>query len=151
LPAPPEKEETPLFNLKSFVKKYFQLFMPLLFLSLPLLFAPAKLFTPLPSPIIFFKTFVQLLIPLPAPPFFLTSPFLAGNPKASAPDYKPLIFLRTRAHLSLIKFFFVSSGLSMKVAIPNFSNKIFLTTLPHLKALTSLSSFNGASAPKKAE
>jgi hypothetical protein len=125
--------------------------MPLLFLSLPLLMAPPKLLTPLFSPTIFFKTFDQLLIPLPAPPFFLLTPLLADNPKASAPDYKPLIFLRTRAHLSRIKFFLVSSGLSIKVAIPNLSIKIFLTTLPHLKALTNLSSFNGASFPKNAE
>ena len=125
--------------------------MPLLFLSLPLLLAPPKLFTPLFSPITFFKTCVQLLIPLPVPPFFLLTPLLAGNPKASAPDYKLLILLRTRAHLSRIKFFLVSSGLSIKVAIPKFSTKIFLTTLPHLNALTNLSSFNGASFPKNAE
>jgi len=100
---------------------------------------------------IFFKTFVQLLIPLSAPPFFLLAPLLAGNPKAAAPDYKPFIFLRTRAHLRRIKFFLLSSGVSMKVAIPNLSIKIFLTILLHLKALTKLSSFNGASLPKNAE
>lgn len=121
--------------------------MPLLFLSLPLLFAPAKLFTPLPSPIIFFKTFVQLLIPLPAPPFFLTSPFLAGNPKASAPDYKPLIFLRTRAHLRRIKFFLLSSGVSIKEAKPKNLKQIFLTTLAHLNAFIKSWFYIGSSLP----
>ena len=125
--------------------------MPLLFLSLPLLLAPSKLFIPLFNLIIFFKTFVQLPIPLPAPPFFFVAYLLAGNPNASAPDYKPFIFLRTRAHLRRIKFFLLSSGFSMKVAIPNFSSKIFLITLPHLKALINPASFNGASFPKNAE
>jgi len=124
---------------------------PLLFLSLELLVAPSKLFIPLFNLIIFFKTFVQLPIPLPAPPFFLVAYLLAGNPNASAPDYKLFILLRTRAHLRRIKFFLLSSGFSMKVAIPKFSSKIFLIILPHLKALINPVSYKGASFPKNAE
>jgi len=88
---------------------------------------------------------------LPAPPFFLVAYLLAGNPNASAPDYKLFILLRTRAHLRRIKFFLLSSGFSMKAAIPNFLSKIFLTILPHLKALINLASYNGASFPINAE
>lgn len=120
-------------------------------MSLPLLLAPSKLFIPLFSLTIFLKTFVQLPTLLPDPPFFFEAYLFAGNPKASAPDYNPFILLRTRAHLRRIKFFLLSSGLSIKVAIPNFSSKIFLITLPHLKALTNPASFNGASNPKNAE
>jgi hypothetical protein len=94
---------------------------------------------------IFFKTFVQLLIPLSAPPFFLLAPLLAGNPKAAAPDYKPFILLRTRAHLRRIKFFLLSSGVSIKDAIPKNFKQIFLTTLTHLNELIKVWFYSGSS------
>jgi hypothetical protein len=78
------------------------------------------------------------VIPLLDPSFFLLAPLLGFNPKASAPDYKPLIFLRTRAHLRRIKFFLLSSGVSIKAATPKNLKQIFLTTLVHFNAFIKL-------------
>jgi hypothetical protein len=115
------------------------------------LLSPLKVLTPLFNLLIFLRTFVQFVTLLEVPPFFLLTPALEDNPKASAPDYKPLIFLRTFAHLRRIKFFLLSSGVSINEATPKNLKQINLTTLPHLYYAITFLSFNGASGPANAE
>ena len=140
---PPLKVLTPEFNLLIFLRTFVQFIIGLL--------PPLKLLTPAFILIIFLRTFAQFDTPLEAPPFFLLVPLLEGNPKASAPAYKPLIFLSTFAHLRRIKFFLLSSGVSMRDATPKNLKQIFLTTLPHLYCAITVLSCNGASGPANTE
>jgi hypothetical protein len=140
--APP-KASTPLLILLIFFRTFAQFIIGL--------FAPPKLLTPAFILIIFFKTFAQFVTPLEAPPFFLLPPLLAVNPKASAPDYKPLIFLSTFAHLRRIKFFLLSSGVSIRDATPKNLKQIFLTTLPHLYCAITFLSYKDPFGPANAD
>jgi hypothetical protein len=139
----PLKVLTPLFNLFIFLRTFAQFIIGFLL--------PPKVSTPAFILINFFKTFSQFDMLLESPPFFLEVPLLEGNPNASAPDYKPFIFLRTLAHLRRIRFFLLSSGVSINEATPKNLKQIFLTTLPHLYYAITFLSFNGASGPANAE
>ena len=140
---PPLKVLSPEFNLFIFLRTFAQFIIGL--------FAPPKLLTPTFILIIFFRTFAQFDTVLEVPPFFLLTSLLEVNPKASAPDYKPLIFLSTFAHLRRIKFFLLSSGVSIKLETPKNLKQIFLTTLPHRYCAITFLSFNDPSGPAKTE